>query len=240
MESTVSTPRKYRLLTIVAVTLLAWFALAEVVSHAWYFVHESKFKRNPIPATGEELVGRIHRFAEDGGGFGISEQSIPSAAMEMLNCGYGRTLSWSNMGSVSAVTILRWLDRSSSGGVESSHNPGTCLKAAGWTVGKSTLLGIEDYCGVTAEVTEWEVERPGIKMLAYSAVFRRFAGAPSIKRILSRNDERWGAVFAGRRDAPVLVVLAYLSADPSDSLAPRERFRQIMKAGFCTSKSTAE
>jgi hypothetical protein len=236
MNDPLQRSRSKWILISVAGFVVIWFALAEISTEAWYYVHESKLKRNPALAEGAEIVRRLRQRAEQNGTFQIKEQDIGSAATDILKCSYGKTLTWVNDQGVAAVTVLRWGDRSTAGGVESSHNPGGCLAAAGWTVGAQTDLGFEDYYGTTAYVTEWQVRRPDIEMLAYSAVFRRFAGAPIIERKTSRNDLRLGAVWSGRRDAPVLVILVYLPGDPSEVAAKREQFKEIMQAALHSDK----
>jgi hypothetical protein len=223
--------RRQRAWLVAGVAVVAWFALAEIACQAWYFAHESKLKKNPVPETGEQLIERLKAFAEKDDGFQIRVDDVGDAAREILKCSFGKTLSWATGSNVAAVSVIRWDDRSSAGGVESSHNPGMCLGAAGWTIGTRTQLGFEEYCGSGAEVTEWEVSRPNIQMLAYSAVFRRFSGAPTIERRTSRNDIRWGSVFAGRRDAPVLVMLVYISGEKT---AARAKLDRIMRAALCT------
>jgi hypothetical protein len=86
-------------------------------------------------------------------------------------------------------------------------------------------------------LSPWQVSRQNLKMLAYSAVFRRFSGAPTIERSSSRNDIRWGSVLSGRRDAPVLVMLVYIAATPEEQAAARGKLDEIMKATFCTPAS---
>ncbi|MGH8048509.1 MAG: hypothetical protein ACREKL_14810 [Chthoniobacterales bacterium] len=231
---TPSVPRRRRTWLVVGIAIVVWFVLAEIACQAWYYAHESKLKINPIPATGQEVIDKLKNFAMQRDAYSIHEEDVGETPREILNCSYAKTLSWVVAGRISAVTVIRWDDRSSAGGVESSHNPGNCLQSAGWTIGTRTNLGFDDYCGVTAEVTEWEVQRPGIQMTAYSAVFRRFAGAPTIVRKTSRADLRWGAVWSGRRDAPMLVVLVYLVGDPSDQARVREQFKTIMRTAFCS------
>lgn len=224
--------RRTLVLVVVAGIVLGWFVVAEFASQAWYLSHESKLPKNPIPVTGEEISKRVHDFAE-GGGLQISEKNIGAAAMEMLKCSYGETLIWRNFeGVMSAVTVLKWDERSVVGGVESMHNPGTCLKAAGWDVGAQTVFGVENYCGVTCEVTKWAVSQNSIQMQAYSAVFRRYAETEAEKASPKFwNNMRLNSVLSGRRDAPVLILLAYLPADTERQTDAS--FRHIMRAVFC-------
>jgi hypothetical protein len=225
--------RKMRLPVIVAGIVLVWFAVAEIATYAWYAAHESKLPRNPVPATGEEVLKRARAFADDNGR-GADEREIGDTAMEMLKCSFGKTLLWSSYGSgMSAVTILKWDERSVVGGVDAMHNPGTCLRAAGWTVGARSSLGVQNYCGVTAEVTRWEVSQQNTQMQAYSAIFRRYVettkdeAGPKLW-----NSTRLKSVISGRRDAPLMILLAYLPVD-IDSAASDAKFQQIMKAIFC-------
>jgi hypothetical protein len=106
------------------------------------------------------------------------------------------------------------------------------LKSAGWIVGDQTDFGTEDFCGTKAEVMGWDVSRPGLKMRAFSAIFRRF---PQQKRSPVGsfwNNDRLESVLAGRRDAPLLIVLGYVpittSADDAHS-----RFREVVHAMLC-------
>jgi hypothetical protein len=115
------------------------------------------------------------------------------------------------------------------------HNPGNCLGAAGWKVGARTVLGVREYCGVTCEVTRWNVSQGGVKMQAYSTVFRRYSEAVA-EQASPRfwNDTRLKSVFTGRRDAPVLILLVYLPIGRDDAEADT-RFDEIMRAVFCKS-----
>jgi len=228
-------PCRHRTWFIVGLIAVAWFALAEMACHVWYYAHESRLKKNPVPASGEELIAKLKAYVEGQGAFQVRVEDVGETAREMLNCSFARTLSWVSDGRMAAVTVVRWDDRSSAGGVESSHNPGVCLAAAGWSIGKRVDMGFKEYCGAGSAVTQWEVSRPNIQMMAYSAVFRRFSGAPTIERRTSRGDLRWGAVFAGRRDAPVLVMLAYLQATPDEQALVNEKFDQLMRAALCGS-----
>jgi hypothetical protein len=225
--------RKMRIPVIVAGIVLAWFAVAELATYAWYSAHESKLPRNPVPATGEEVLKRAREFA-DANGRESNEREIGDTAMEMLKCSFGKTLLWSSYGGgMSAVTVLKWDERSVVGGVDAMHNPGTCLRAAGWAVGARTSLGVQNYCGVTAEVTRWEVSQQNTQMQAYSVVFRRYVetksdeGGPKLW-----SNTRLKSVISGRRDAPVMILLAYLPVD-IDAAASDAKFHQIMKALFC-------
>ncbi len=229
----ISARKKMRLPLIVASLVLAWFLAAEIAAYAWYAFHESKLPRNPVPSSGEEVLKKVDVFATKNGR-DVKEREIGDAAMEMLKTSYGRTLFWSTFaGSVSAVTVLKWDERSVVGGVDAMHNPGNCLGAAGWSVGSVTPLGVQSYCGVTAEVTKWAVSQQGIDMQAYSAVFRRYADT-EMPAVLPNfwNNTRLRSVLSGRRDAPVMILLAYLPVD-IDAAAGDASFRRIMRAVFC-------
>ena len=229
--------RRNRLLFVVAGLVLAWFAVAEVASQFWYFTHESKLPKNPVPVSGAEILRRARQFADENGSQ-LSERDIGSTATEMLKCSYGKTLAWFNpRGAMSALTVLKWDERSVVGGVESMHNPGNCLGAAGWTIGARTALGVENFCGVTCEVVKWDVSQSGFNMQAYSAVFRRYSETEALSEGAQFwNNGRLRSVLSGRRDAPVLILLAYLPAG-NDSKAVDENFRQIMRSILCRPNS---
>lgn len=229
-----SAARSRRLLWIAAGLAVAWFVAAEAATFFWYSSHESKLPKNQLPASGEIVLDRLKKRVEAAGGV-FKEQEIGDAAMEMLKCSFGRTLIWRGPdGAPMAVTAIRWSDRSIVGGVESMHNPGVCLRAAGWEIGEKTEFGVEDYCGANAEVTQWEVSQGGQRMMAYSAVFRRFAGEIAKDQTKFWNSKRFDSVLTGRRDAPVMILLAYLPvSDFGDSSTGHDRFGQIMKDVFC-------
>ncbi len=225
--------RNHRLLWIVAGLVLAWFVAAEIANFAWYASHESGLAKNRLPSTGEQIFEKLKKFVAATGGQS-KEQGIGDAAMEMLKCSYGRTLIWmESANDPVGVTTIRWNDRSIVGGLESMHNPGNCLRAAGWTIGKKTEFGTEDFCGANCEVTQWEVSQGGHQMLAYSAVFRRFTGAAPKPEKSFWNNKRLQPVFSGRRDAPVLILLGYLPVESGSIDSGHVRFQQIMHAVFC-------
>ena len=215
-----------------AVVVLVWFAGAEILTSGWYHSQESKLSPNPLPASGEVVISRLEKPISDSGAT-YSEKEIGDAAMEMLKCSYGRTLLWTGEAGPQAVTTLKWSDRSVVSGVESMHNPGNCLKAAGWTIGKRTDYGVEKFGSVTAEVTQWEVSRGDLQMLAYSAVFRRFADRPAATTQKIWASTRLQPVLDGRRDAPVFILLAYLPLGPTGTESEvHARFQSLMRAIF--------
>jgi len=215
-----------------AVVVLAWFVGAEILTSEWYHSQESKLSPNPLPASGEVVMSRLEKTIS-ASGVPYSEKEIGDAAMDMLKCSYGRTLLWTEETGPMAVTTLKWPDRSVVGGVEGIHNPGACLGAAGWKIGKRTDYGVEKFGSVTAEVTQWEVSRGDLQMLAYSAVFRRFSDRP-----ITGTQKIWAAtrlqpVLDGRRDAPVFILLAYLPLGPTGTESEvHARFQSLMRAIF--------
>jgi hypothetical protein len=225
------------LLFVIAGLVLLWFLAAEVATSFWYSSQEAKLPRNRVPATGEAVMERVKQVARETSA-DSKEQDIGAAAMEMLKCSYGKTLMWADAPSFAAMTVLKWDERSVVGGVDSMHNPGNCLAAAGWIVGKRTDLGVQDYCGTSCSVIEWEVSRGELKMRAFSAVFRRFAGEDAPVATGGWNSTRLKSVFTGRRDAPLLILLAYLPEGPNPAEVP-VRFREIMRSLFCESPAAS-
>lgn len=229
-------PRFRLALGIVLTLVIAWFAAAEWATHAWYASHEARLTRNALPDDPAHVLDKLKAFVgRDGAPY--RQQNVGAAAMEMLKCRFGESIYWLNETGPAAVTILKWDDNSIVGGVEGMHNPGVCLSSAGWTIKGERSLGLLDFSGATAEVKEWNVSRGTLDMRAFSAVFRRFAttGVEKTDRIHS---ERLDAVLAGRRDAPVYVVLAYLPASVSDAQV-NKLFRELMDSIFAGSPAPA-
>lgn len=220
-----------KLALIVAAVVVAWFALSEVATESWFAIHEAKLAKNRTIPDGPALLKRIEDYATASGAQ-VSERDIGSAAMEMLKCSYGRMAIWSGPEGSMAATILRWDGSSMVSGVESMHNPSKCLGAAGWEIGARTDFGIEDYCGVSGDVTGWDVSRPGVKMRAFIAVFRRFAEDKKPKANSFWNSNRLEPVLTGRRDAPRLIVLGYVPAEASVDEA-HATFQSILHAALC-------
>jgi hypothetical protein len=233
--------RSWRRVFAITGIVLAWFAIGEAFTWYWYASHESKMTMNKIP-DGNELLARFKTAVESRGGYQLQDKDIGEGAMDMLKCVYGRTLYWSDGYGPSAVTVLEWGERSYVGGVENLHNPGICLRSAGWTVGESKSLGVQRYGGATCETTEWEVQQGAVSMKAFSAVFRRFAEA---EKVDSKLDEYWNStrlrsVLSGRRDAPILIVLGYFSeTDDPFATSAGARFGQIMQAVLGNSETSA-
>jgi hypothetical protein len=217
--------------------LIAWFVLSEIVTFQWYASHESKLTRNVIPADGADVMKRLKAFAV-GSGAVIKDQDIGSTAMEMLKCAYGKTLIWGGTAGSAAATVLKWSEDSVVGGVETLHNPGICLSAAGWKIGKETALGMEKFGGTYCRVTEWEVSRNGTEMRAFSAVVRRFAESKEADAGKYRNSERLESVLQGRRDAPVLILLVYVPVGSSEA-DTKAQFREVMEAALGGSEPVA-
>lgn len=235
-ESPVEPPRRapgagLRLALVIGVALVVWLAAGELLTHFWYAFHEAKLPRNrPLP-DGPVLVQRIDDFAKNTG-VAPKEQEIGPAAMEILKCSFGKMVIWPGEDGPMAATVLKWSEDSIVGGVENLHNPGACLSAAGWAVGAQTNFGTEDFCGAKAEVIGWDVSRPGLKMRAFSAIFRRF---PMQKRSAFGafwNNDRLESVLAGRRDAPLLIVLGYVPVSTSADDA-HGRFQRVLHAALC-------
>lgn len=220
-----------RLALLIGGAVVVWFAASEFGTRFWYASHEAKLPRNPPLPDGPTLVQRIDSFAARSSGVKPSEQEIGAAAMEMLKCSFGKMVIWPSEQGPMAATVLRWSDRSVVGGVESMHNPGNCLKAAGWAVAERRDLGFENFRGAGAEVTGWAVSRPGLKMWAFSAVFRRFTETPKSDGATFWNSKRLESVLEGRRDAPQLIVLGYVPASTSVEDA-HARFSEILRAAL--------
>lgn len=226
--------RSWRWLFVIAAIIIAWFCAGEIFTWYWYASHESKMTPNKIP-DGDKLLGRFRTAIESRGGYQLQDKDIGEGAVDMLKCAYGHTLYWSDAYGPSAVTVLEWGTRSYVGGVENLHNPGICLRSAGWIVGESKSLGVQRYGDVTCETTEWKVQQGAVSMRAYSAVFRRFS---ETEKVDPQIHDYWDAtrlrsVFSGRRDAPILIVLGYFSEteDPFATSAGT-RFEQIMHEVF--------
>jgi hypothetical protein len=220
-----------RLALALGVALVVWFGAGEIFTHFWYAFHEARLPKNrPLP-DGSVLVKRIDALARSSGAQ-PKEQEIGPAAMEMLKCSFGKMVIWPGENGPLAATVLKWNERSVVSGVESMHNPGNCLRAAGWQVGVRTDVGVEDYCGVSGDITCWEVSRPGIRMRAFLAVFRRFAEDKKPKVNSFWNSNRLEPVITGRRDAPRLIILGYVPAEASISEA-HATFQSILHAALC-------
>jgi hypothetical protein len=215
--------------------VLVWFALAEVVTQIWYSSHEAGSRRNQLPVSGEAVAQRLRTFLE-GDGEAPNEQKVDDVSMGILKASFGETLSWSQNGWPAAVTILKWDEKSTVGGAESMHNPGKCLSASGWKIGKQTNLGFQTVGKSTCDTAQWEVSRNGLKMLAFSAVFGRFAESvtPGETSFLSHSrNSRLRSVLEGRRDAPIFIILVYLPVSAfADTSEVRTRFQEILRALF--------
>jgi len=230
--------RAWRWVFLVAALTILWFAAGEGLTWYWYASHEGKMAVNKVPAGGK-LLTAIQSAVDSEGGYQIQDRDIGSTATEMLKCSYGRTLSWSDAYGPSAMTVLEWGEHSYVGGVEDMHNPGVCLRAAGWTIGASRSLGIQRYGDATCETTVWDIQQGALSMHAFSAVFRRFQEAEKVDAELGKywNSTRLRSVFSGRRDAPVLIVLGYFPEGGAFSSTPEERFDQVMRAAFRNSEA---
>ncbi|HVE16873.1 MAG TPA: hypothetical protein VNB29_09050, partial [Chthoniobacterales bacterium] len=57
----------FRVLWIVALAVLLWFAGSEVATYAWYSSHEAKLPRNLLPPSGEALMSRLSDFVSKDG-----------------------------------------------------------------------------------------------------------------------------------------------------------------------------
>jgi hypothetical protein len=216
---------------IVAAVVVAWFALSEGFTGFWYAVHEAKLAKNRSIPDGPALLQRLEDYATASGAQ-VTERDIGSAATEMLKCSYGRMAIWNGPAGSMAATILRWEGSSAVSGVESMHNPSKCLAAAGWQIGARTDFGIEDYCGVSGNVTGWDVSRPGVQMRAFIAVFRRFAEDKKPKANSFWNSNRLEPVITGRRDAPRLIILGYVPAEASMDEA-HATVQSLLRAALC-------
>jgi len=231
--------RRWQWLSVFVGMVVLWLAIGEGVTWYWYASHESKMKVNRIP-SGEKLLAGIRAAVDSRGGYQQKEQGIGTSAQEMLKCSYGQTFYWADGYGTSALTVLEWGEHSYVGGVEDMHNPGICLGAAGWTIGASKSLGIQHYGDASCETTQWEIHQGGISMHAFSAVFRRFAEAEKLDAEIGKywNSTRLRSVLSGRRDAPILIVLGYISdADSPFAPSPASRFEEILRAAFANSGS---
>lgn len=227
--------KKSRLIFAVLIAVVAWFGLSEGVTRWWYATNEAKLQKNPVPESGETVVTKLRGFAESHGAIGVKVEGVGDAAIEMLKCSFGETVSWETPGSFSAASVLKWDDDSAVGGTETMHNPGNCLRSAGWTILDKNSLGPITFHGATAEVTSWNVEQSGIRMQAFIAVFRRFGDLDrsQLDRRRYWNAARLDSVVEGRRDAPLMIVLVYLPIGFLDlPSASRERFESIMNAAL--------
>lgn len=220
---------------VVVVAVVGWFVASEAATAWWYGSNEAQLPRNQVPTNGDEVVERLKAFANDQGAFAVKVEGVGTAAMEMLKCNFGETVSWNSGLTFSAASVLKWDERSAVAGTEAVHNPGICLRGAGWTILGTSDLGVMQFDGTTAEVTEWDVEQGGIKMKAFISVFRRFAYQEKDSRNPRRywNAARLDPVFDGRRDAPLMILLVYLPVDFAETPeGTRERFRSIMQAAL--------
>jgi len=221
-------------IVVVAAVVIGWFVASELATAWWFGLNEAKLPRNPVPVEGSAVVARLKAIADEQSA-SVKVEEVAAAAMEMLKCSFGETVSWNSGYSFSAVSVLRWDDRSTVSGTETMHNPGNCLRGAGWNILGSADLGVMRFHDTTAEVTEWDVEQGGTQMKAFIAVFRRFAVEDTDDREPRRywNAARLDPVFDGRRDAPLMIMLAYLP--PQFGETPertRDRFKAIMQAAL--------
>jgi hypothetical protein len=226
---------KRRLVLAALLAIVLWFGVSEAVTRWWYTTNEAKLQRNLVPESGDEVVSRLRTFAESQGALGIKVEGVGDSAIEMLKCSFGETVSWETPGSFSAASVLKWDDRSAVGGTEVMHNPGNCLRSAGWTILDKATLGSKTFHGATAEVTSWDVEQSGMQMKAFIAVFRRFGDLDRSERDARRywNASRLDSVIEGRRDAPLMILLVYLPLGFADSPSvAKERFESIMNAAL--------
>ena len=223
----------------VGVAVLAWFALAEVGTYFWYASHEAGMPLNKLPASGREMMDNLRELVKANGEVATGKD-VDEMAMDTLKASFGHTLSWREIEGPAAVTVLGWNLRNAVGGAETMHNPGKCLRAAGWQVGAHTDFGTEVICGTSCDVAQWEVSREDFRMLAFSAVIRRFADEPHKFKTSFRYENRMRSVVDGRRDAPVFIVLGYLPlASEADVPAVRARFQKILRAILCGSAAEA-
>jgi len=220
---------------VVLLGVVVWFLISEAVTFGWYSVGEGKLSKNRLPVSGEELLSGSQKFIEKNGGIVRSVKGIGDVAAEMLKCDFGETLTWSMGANFGALTIIKWNDASVVSGVEGMHNPGNCLAAAGWKIGEKHMLGLQEFCDSESEVTEWDVERPGLRMRAFSCVFRKFRESVSNDRSNRYwNSRRMEPVLDGRRDAPRIIVLVYLPIDfTSTEGSQYSEFTALMNATFC-------
>lgn len=143
---------------IVIALVIAWFALSELGTAAWYGSSESTLTRNPSLASAETLSAKYQARLTEFGASDLAETDVPDVAMEMLKASGGKTINWRG-GEIpgGAVTILRWGDDSNVQGVEGPHNPGVCMKAAGWEVSERLETSSRMVCGFSVEIGRWEV-----------------------------------------------------------------------------------
>lgn len=226
----VASGRPRRILWWACGFVVVWFLGAEIFTHYWYASREGQFTLNVMPRDADVALERLKGFVKQEGSQ-FRQQNIGTAAMEMLKCRFGESIYWMADGEPAAATILKWDDFSVYNGVEGMHNPGICLGSAGWIIHGSKQLGLQRFGGADAEVSEWEVSRPSLEMRAFSAVFRRFASTGVVAQNRFFFGQRLDAVLAGRRDAPIYIILVYLP----ESLGEKRinaMFRELVDAIF--------
>jgi hypothetical protein len=214
--------------------VIGWFAVSEMATTWWYSTNEAKLPRNQLPTEGGDVVSRLKQFADHQCATAKVEE-VAQVAMEMLKCSFGETVSWTNGYSFAAASVLKWIDRSTVSGTEAMHNPGVCLRGAGWNILGSRDLGVMKFDNATAEVTEWDVEQGDIRMKAFISVFRRFANEDKDNRDRRRywNAARLDPVVDDRRDAPLMTMLVYLPMTFGETPGRTcERFNSIMQAAL--------
>lgn len=227
---------------VIAGIVVIWFVVSEVATAWWYDTNEAKLPRNVVPEQGGEVVDRLKQLADEQGATSVKVEGVGTAAMEMLKCNFGETVSWSSDFSFSAASVLRWSERSSVAGTEAMHNPGSCLRGAGWKILGQSDLGVMHFNGSVAEVTEWDVEQGSVRMKAFISVFRRFGNPEKDTRDRKRywNAARLDPVIDGRRDAPLMILLVYLPMGGLDTPeTTRARFMTIMEAALSGRNASA-
>jgi hypothetical protein len=216
-------------LGILCIVVLCWFALSEIGTNYWYASHEARMPKNKLPESGEAIVKRLRDFLEQHGGYS-AEQEVDETTMGILKASFGRTVTWQQNGMPAAATILEWKGRNAVGGAETMHNPGKCLRAAGWKVESSSPFDLEEYGGTSCDVAQWKVSRGDFRIAAFSAVLRRYTGEPHKFETHFKYDNRLRSVIDGRRDAPAFIILAYLPlpADGDTNLV-RAQFQEMLR-----------
>ena len=75
--------------------VIAWIALSEIGTAAWYGSAESKLTENkPLPPA-EEIAASLTNYLEEQRGFEVQETEVPEVSMEILKAETGQTIQWS-------------------------------------------------------------------------------------------------------------------------------------------------
>lgn len=117
---------------IAAGCVVAWFAITEIGTEAWFRYKESQAKKTepwniqlPDPENFES--------ASERGLINFQAQEIGEREREILHCETGVSASWQDMsGNAWNAFVLSWAPDKKLSDVDSAHNPTICLPAAGF------------------------------------------------------------------------------------------------------------